>query len=509
LEKHFGQILCWFIFLLKGATMISPFDKFIHSLRNCCMGLLLGFSAVAPAEEGFPAGPIFDEFALTLDSGRRIEALGPLFYDQHKIPETTWAVPPLLSYDTDPDTESKEFDLLYPLLTYERFGMEYRWQFFQLLSFSGGQRQNETGTRRLTIFPLYFQQRSPDTTLNYTALVPFYGHIKERLFRTDVFMVLFPFYLETRRHDVVTDNYLFPIFHLRHGDGLQGWQFWPLVGNEHKDMTLSTNGFGETEVSGGHDWFFAFWPVYFHRNSNLGTDNPEKYRAVVPFYALSRSPKRDVTSVIWPLFAWIDDREKKYREWEGPWPMIVIARGEGKTTTRFWPLFSRAHNAELESDYYLWPLYKYDRYQSAPLDQERTRVLFYLFSDLHEKNTQTGAERKRVDLWPLFTWHREFNGNSRLQILALVESALPNNRGVERNWAPLWSLWRSENNPQAGATSQSLLWNLYRRDTTPASKKCSLLFGLFQYQSDSEMKKVRLFYIPVFRWQASAARPVN
>ena len=96
------------------------------------------------------------------------------------------------------------------------------------------------------------------------------------------------------------------------------------------------------------------------------------------------------------------------------------------------------------SQYYLWPLYKNDRYHADPLEQERTRILFYLFSDVTEKNTDTGAERQRVDLWPLFTWHREFNGNRRLQILALVESALPNNRGVERNWSPLWSLWRSE-----------------------------------------------------------------
>ncbi len=493
----------------KGTMLFASSKTYLGCLLIFCLGLAVGWSSTVPAEEGFHAGPIFDEFALTLDSGKGIEAAGPFFYDQQKDPEETWAVPPLLSYDTAPDTESKEFDLLYPVLTYERFGMEYRWQFCQLLSFSGGQNQNETKARRFTIFPFYFQQRSPDAKLNYTALVPLYGHIKERLFRDDIFMVLFPIYLETRKRDVVTDNYLFPIFHLRHGDGLQGWQFWPLVGDEHKIVTLTTNGFGETEVNGGHDRFFALWPVYFHQNNNLGTENPEKFRAALPFYALSRSPKRDSTSVIWPLFNWIDDREKRYHEWEGPWPIVVIARGEGKTTTRFWPLFSRAHSAKSESDYYLWPLYKNDRYHSDPLEQERTRILFYLFSDVHEKNTETGAERKRVDLWPLFTWHREFNGNTRLQILALVESALPNNRGVERNWAPLWSLWRSENNPRAGAASQSLLWNLYRRETTPVSKKCSLLFGFFQYQSDSEMKKVRLFYIPVGQWQAAASRPVK
>ncbi len=208
------------------------------------MSLLIGVPGVAPAADGFHAGPIFDEFALTLEAGHRIEAVGPLFYDQHKQDlETTWAVPPLLSYNTDPGTESKEFDFLYPMLTYERFGTEYRWQLAQLLSFAGGQDQNETKARRFTIFPFYFQQRSPDPKLNYTALVPLYGHIRERLFRDDIFMVLFPIYRETRKRDVVTDNYLFPIFHLRHGDGLHGWQFWPLVGDEHKDVTTA------------HEWF--------------------------------------------------------------------------------------------------------------------------------------------------------------------------------------------------------------------------------------------------------------
>jgi len=461
------------------------------------------------AEDGISAGPIFDEFNLTLDNGRRTEAIGPFFYDKTKESEKTWAIPPLLSYDTDPDTESKEFDLLYPLLTYERFGMEYRGQFLELFSFSGGQNQKAEQAKRVTLFPLYFQQRSPDTNQNYTALIPIYGHIKDRLFRDDIFVFLFPLYSETRKRDVVTDNYLFPIFHLRRGDGLRGWQVWPLVGNEHKDVTSCTNGFGETEVNGGHDRFFALWPIYFRQNNGQGTDNPEKFRAVLPFYSLTRSPQRDVTTVIWPLFTWIDDRSKKYHEWEGPWPIIDVARGEGKTTTRVWPLFSHAHNDTFESDYYLWPIYKRDRRHTEAMDRERTRVLFYLFQDVREKNLETGAERKRLDLWPLFNWRRDFNGNQRLQILALVETALPDNRGVERNWSPLWSVWRSECNPRSGATNQSLLWNLYRRDATPGTRKCSLLFGFFQYQSDSEMKKWRLFYVPVFQKRCAAEHPAK
>ena len=483
--------------------------QFVQNLRFGCAALTMAFALTVAAEDGFHAGPIFNDQVLTLDSGRRIEALGPFFYEEWKNSEKTWAIPPLLSYDTDPATESREFDLLYPLLTCERFGKEYRWQLGQLLSFSGGQDQDEVPANRFTLFPFYFQQRSPDPGRNYTALFPFYGHIKNRLFRDDIFIFLFPLYSETSKHGVVTDNYLYPFFHLRHGDGLRGWQCWPLVGNEHQDVLARTNGFGDTEIIGGHDRFFALWPVYFHQNNGIGTARPEQFRAVLPVYAVSRSPQRDSFSVLWPFFAWIDEREKKYREWEGPWPFVVIARGKGKTTTRFWPLFSRAHNDTFESDSYCWPLYKYNRLHSGALDRERVHVLFYLFVEAADKNTETGAERRQMALWPLFSWRRDFNGNRRLQLIAPVESALPDNRGIERNWSPLWSVWRSEYNPRAGAASQSLLWNLYRCDTAPAAKKCSLLFGFFQYQSDSEMKKIRLFYVPVFKWHAPAGRPVK
>jgi hypothetical protein len=308
---------------------------------------------------------------------------------------------------------------------------------------------------------------------------------------------------------VVTDNYLYPFFHLRHGDGLFGWQFWPLAGNEHKDVTTRTNGFNETEIIGGHDKFFALWPFYFNETTDLGTDHPEKWHASLLIYAQSRSPQRDYTSVIWPFFAWIDDRGEKYREWEVPWPIVIVARGEGKIITRVFPLFSQAHDNEQESDFYLWPIYRYNHLHAGVLDRQRTRILFYLFGNLTEKNTDTGAVLHRVALMPLFAWQRDFTGQERLQILAPIEPVFPNNRGIERNWSPLWSLWRSESNPKTGAASQSLLWNFYRFDTTPTAKKCSLLLGLFQYQSDSETKRLRLFHVPVFKWHRQPGQPAK
>lgn len=400
-------------------------------------------------------------------------------------------------HDSDPDIERNEYNFLYPLLTYEKYGEEYRWQLIQLFSFSGGQQPDDSGIKHFTIFPFYFQQRSPDTNENYTAFFPFYGHLNGRLFRDRIFFIMFPIYGQTQKRDVVNDNYFYPFFNVNHGNGMHGWQFWPFAGAEHKVVTTSTNGFGEVETVGGYDKSFALWPFYLRQNNGIGTGNPEKFHASIPFYITSRSPMRDSTSVLWPFFTWIDDREKKYREWQDPWPFVIYARGEGKSTSRVFPLFSRSHNNEIENDSYLWPVYQYHRLHADPLDRIRKRILFYLYDDTVEKNTETGTEERRVDMLPFFTYHRDFNGNSRLQILALIEPVLPDNRGIERNWSPLWSLWRAEDNPKTGAGSRSLLWNLYRSDKTLDSKKISILFGLFQYQSVGETNKLRLFYIPV------------
>jgi len=484
--------------------MLIGHKKFKFCLRICSWLMMVKLSFAVFGSDGFVAGPLFGQFSLTLDSGHRTEAVGPFFYSQEIDSGKTWAIPPLFSHDSDPAVEMKEYNVLYPVLTCERFGTEYRWQLGQLLSFSGGEDPRGFSEKRFTLFPLYFQQRSSNASENYTALVPFYGHLKNRLFRDGIFFVMFPIYSETRKRDVITENYLYPFFDVSRGNGMHGWQFWPLVGAKHKVVTTQTNGFGEVETVAGYDKFFALWPIHFYQNTGIGTGDPAKFRADLPFYAVLRSPKRDSTSVLWPFFTWVDDREEKYHEWEGPYPLVVVARGAGKTTTRVWPLFSRAHNDTLESDYYLWPLYRYDWLHSGALDYRRTRILIYLFANVTEKNVDTGSQRRRVDLWPFFDYHRDFNGNQRLQILALIEPVLPNNQGVERNWSPLWSLWRSESNPQSGATSQSLLWNFYRRDRSPGAKNFSLLFGLFQYQSDAKLGKLRLLYLSALKWHLPA-----
>lgn len=524
--------------------------------------------------DGPHAGFFFDRHTLTLEAGSRTEAGGPFFYDQEAELSHTWAIPPLFSHTDWLEGDGTEYDFAYPLLTYDRFGGEYRWQLCQLLSFSGGRSQSEIARDRFTIFPFYFQQRSAESNQNYTALFPVYGHLKNRIFRSEIDFILWPLYVKTvkrpsagpagddlflkglhqwlgaRRGDMTTHNFLLPFFHLRYGDGLFGWQAWPLLGHEHKEITTRTNSWGDAEQTPGHDKRFFLWPFVVKQRRDIGTTNPESQLLLFPLYNQLRSPLRDSTSVLTPFGLTItDDRARKYQEVGAPWPFIVFAWGEGKTINRVWPLFGQAHNASLESDFYLWPVYTHKRIKGETLDRNRNRLFYFLYSRTTELNTETSAVKTRTDLWPLFTHQKNFDGRTRLQILAPLEPILPASKSIERNYSPLWSLWRAENNPKTGGSSQSFLWNLYRREVVPApkplaparpanpqptgnllslfsaasnattnqvvtpepslvlvptpapTKKVSLLFGLFQYESSAETKGWRLFYLPLKKSQ--------
>ena len=498
------------------------------------MAILSAASIHGAAAAETSVGPLFEEFTLSLKNGGRTEAVGPFFYGEQSGAKNSWAIPPLLSFTHDADTDASEFDFAYPLITYDRFGPEYRFQIIQLFSFSGGGTQAGATKDRFTLFPFYFQQRSAESNQNYTALFPLYGTLKNRLFRDEISFALWPLYVKTvrrpgaapvaadkflslanrwarsRRGDVTTYNFVAPIFHLRYGDGMNGWQVWPLAGHEFKAVTTRTNVWGDAESIPGYEKSFVLWPIWLRDTRDLGTTNTSHFAALLPFYTSLRSPARDSTTYLWPCgLTLTEDRAKKYHEADFLWPVFVYARGEGKTATRVWPLFGQAHNDTLESNFYLWPLYKYSRLHSDPLDRERTRVLLFLYSDTRELNTATQKAARRVDLWPLFSQTADFDGNSRLQVLAVLEPILKG-KSIERNFSPLWSLWRAERNAHTGAASQSLLWNLYRHQVAAdGSAKTSCLLGLFQHRSTTNGTGLRLFFIPVKSPPAARATGID
>lgn len=458
---------------LKKSTLLGFVALF------CALMSFLGTARLIGAPV-FESGPLIHDFENTLSGGIRREIAGPIYYREQAGSKRTRAFPPFVSRTDDPDLDYTEVDVLYPVFTYDRFGKESRVQLFQMLSLSDSSEQDDSVRQKLSFFPLYFQQRSTNSAKDYTALFPFYGTLKNRMLRDEIKFVMFPAYGMSRKRDVVTRNYLYPFFHLREGNHLQGWQFWPLVGRETREPHTITNDYGFEVHVPGHRKEFALSPFLFRNHLDIGTTNEVRETAVLPLVSLSRSPARDSSVYLWPFLKFTNDKANQYREWGFPWPLWVIARGEGKHMNRFWPLFSQARKGDLEGVFYLWPFWKEKRALAAPLDRRRTRIMFFLYSDIVERNTDTGEAMQRRDLWPLFTYRKELDGRERLQALSLLAPLLPNNKSVERNYSPLWALWRTEKNPATATRSDSLLWNLWRREITPGQRKNSYFFGLLR-----------------------------
>lgn len=453
----------------------------------------------AAADRHFSAGPLIAHVPLTLEPGEAWEAAGPLWYDQQTEDFHLRGVPPFWTRYDEPYLENTDVYVVPPLYSRHTYGEDRTWQIFQLIRYVHQVGVDDRVTDRFVVFPLVFWQNSTDPDQRYRAIMPFYGRVKGRLFRDEWSFVLFPLYLQTRKRDVVTDNYVAPIVHVRRGNGLRGWQVWPLVGHETKEPTTRTNLVGETAVIPGHRKFNLVWPLYWRHDLGLGGDDERRIRGLLPLWWSDRAPTRDHHSVLWPFFSWTDDRAEQYRQWNLPFPFFAIARGEGKTLDRYWPIYSYGHKPGVESGLWFWPLYRWRRLEGENFTLEKKTVAIVLYRDIEQTKREAGTTRRTRASWPFFLAENEPDGRRRLQVPALFEP-LNDGRGVRRNWSPLWSLYRREDNPAAGASSESLLWNLWREDTRDEVTRGSLLFGLVQYQAAPDARRWRLFGLGP-RWQ--------
>lgn len=486
-----------------------------YLLMVACVGVGALLSPIRAADWGEWYGPAWTEFKLTYAEGRRVEAAGPFWAREWRWPEgeapaadatelpvsrlaRTLTLAPLFNWSHEPGVENVSWDCLYPVITYDRYGPEWRLQVFQLLRFTGGATQEAASTRSFTLVPFFWFRRSAqEPALNYSAVWPFYGSLQKRLFRDEVRFVMWPTYVQTRRRGVVTDNYLAPFVHIRRGDGLRGWQVWPFYGTEHQAVTTRTNGFGEVETAPGHASRFVLWPFYSAAELGVGSTNPITQRTLLPFLSLHTSPARDRSLYAWPFGpVFLRDRERDYRQVSFLFPLFAFARGPGKQAARVWPLYGITRYPESQSQFAAWPLYLRKDTRSEGLERHTTRVGLFLYTDLETRDRRTGQTVRRTDLWPLFAARRDRAGNERFQVLALLEPLLPANESIRRLYSPLWALWRSEHRPATGTQTRALLWNLYREERRPGAKKCSLLFGLFQYESTPAGQRGRLLFVP-------------
>ncbi len=464
--------------------------------------LLLPGMSWAAKSEIVTVWPLLDYRRSPAADYTSIHILGPVLKFERKGNERAFALRPLYSRHWDASEGAGTSETLYPIGSGKWSAGAESYQGLHLLQSDFG--PTEQGSENeFTLFPFLFYGKGHAGQESYFAFFPFGGTIREKFGRDEIRFALFPLYSRTRKGRTTHTHALWPILSRTDGENESGWKFWPLAGAAEKEGVYRKG--------------FFLWPVFFSEDLRLDGENPERRRAAFPFYLRQESPRMSSTTVLWPFFSHHLNREKDGEEWNFPWPLLRISRGSYHSGWRVLPFHADERVGATRKRWFLWPVYKIEELHTDVVDRRRDRVLYFLFSHLEEEKVPTGDHLRRVALWPLFTYTNR-NGLKHFRTLALLEPFFPESGGIERNWAPLWSVYQLKRDGRGNEVS-SLFWNLYWKERQGESlalelfplfsfyrnggdaEEWRLLKGLFSYRQDRGGRNIRLLYLPwSFSW---------
>ena len=456
--------------------------------------------ADVPPDDGtiFTLWPLVDYRTSPREGFSNLSILGPLVKLQQSRDTETLAVRPLFFREDDRARRSTKSDYLYPLFFSESGEEVERVQalrgLFQVNTFRRGEEGREEESSMF--FPFYLK----GTSLKYGPylwIFPFYGDAYERFWKDEYHFVMFPLYGRTVNRGTTTRNYFYPFFATIEGERESGFQFWPLYGQARKE--------------GVYQKRFLAWPIFFYENLDLDTENPVTRITALPFYAATDGPQITSRRYLWPFFGYTDNRKSGVSETDWFWPFWVTGRGGGIEVDRFLPFYADERSPGKSKQWFLWPFYRRDRVETDLFEQERHRILYFLYSDVEERWPKAGTSRRRTMFWPLFVYRSDERGVRSLSFPAPVEPVL-DREGIEKSWAPLWRIYQQRWN-SAGDSAASFLWNLYWHEVRgselayelfplvsyrggAAASDLKLLKGLIRYRSGAEGTRLSFFWLP-------------
>ena len=457
--------------------------------------ILAAGSAAAAGEGGVTTlWPLFDYRSSPASGYSNLSILGPIFKRERSGNATKTAFRPLFFNQSDKDSSDSE--ILYPLASTSSSGGDSDTQVLKIYQKHVSRAGTSEEKRESMLFPLYISGQS-EKYGPYSSFFPLHGDIYERFWRDEYHYTLFPLYGRTVKNGTTSTNWLYPIFNTVSGEKESGFQFWPLYGQSSKEGVYARR--------------FVLWPFYIRESLGLNSDNPTENTTLLPLYASSRSPQRSSTHIPWPFCGVVRDGTGNIIERDILWPFWVTAQGKDYSIERFIPFYAESKIKDSTSNWIMWPLYRHESIDSAAFRQDKTSLLYFLFSRSDESWPESGKDRARSALWPLYAWKRDEAGIRSLSMPALAEAVIWND-GVERNWAPLWRLLIAQWDDK-GNHAVSLLWNLYWQErrgqelawelsplvsyrSTGRVTEFRLLKGLFGYGGGEDGNSLSLFWIP-------------
>jgi len=235
---------------------------------------------------------------------------------------------------------------------------------------------------------------------------------------------------------------------------------------------------------------FVLWPIWTEAEYYYPGSSGRAY-ILFPLFGRTRLEDQDTLMVVPPLVRF--SRGERLNVVNSPWPFIQIKTGEVEQLY-LWPLFGRRVMRGQRTTFALWPLIWGHRTDRSDAIVRRSMLIPFYYSEVQEARVMDPEEDVRRiavqrKVWPLGSYRRE-GEESRFRAPDLWPVRdIP---VVERNWAPLWTLYartRMEDD-----LDSELLWGLYRHRRRGEEKSYTSIFPLLEWKRDDREEEDR------FRW---------
>ena len=420
-------------------------------LGTVCLGTVcLGASAARALD--IKLWPLID-YRRTETGGRSLRLLGPLFAYERNDGTSSITLRPLFSLTRTPQRGASELAVLYPAFISRREREQTTLRLLGLVSYQSAPPHPSTQwERRFTVFPLVFYRHS---AVRGTALsvLPFYADLDNMFGYERIQMIAFPVFLRLQGSLVERTWAPFPFVGWSGGTLGSGVRVFPFYGYDQE---------GEA-----HRTRYILWPFYVTQERHFTRPERERRLVAFPFYSSIESPGQHSRGYGIVAVTHSIDRTAQTDTWGFPWPFWVSQRdlrtGE-RTALRLAPFFGTRRAGDVDSRFLLWPLYRRQTQATADYRHTRRDAFLVLYRDIEDVQFDRGHHRRLRTLFPLVR-AAERDGRREMSTPAVLDALFPRNEIVRQLYAPLWQLYRRE---QDGAQPArwSLLWDLVSSDGT-------------------------------------------
>jgi hypothetical protein len=461
------------------------------------VGLLLLLCGCAVGREPAPvrtyAWPFFSE-TYDVDGTRRGRALGPLVEEEAR-PDgyVRRTVRPFFSYTVSPSEAENDLLFFYPVGRYRdrrQAGWEGRRETqFHLMpfvwwndvSYSPGHRELD-----YFFFPLVF---GGDSTIegSHFAVLPFGGNLKGYFGQDEVRFIMFPLYVELRRHERVTYYMPFPIVRWGYGPGYRTYGVLPIFARTEVWREVDddiTGGVNRLPVA---DRWTVLWPLFRYDRDRMDRRYPRESLKVYPLFGYSRTPVTLNFSMLfvlnYPMFSYTRADLTDTTILDLFWPVFRYGKGDDYQHFRLWPLwdysvrdYGRGQTSTMINA--LWPLFWYYEDVFPEYTEKRYHVIPLFFANFRRYMPEpdgTVRTSELIRVWPLAKYRKTLDDTYTFEMLSIFPFSDEN---FDNTYGPFFKFFTVTSGP----------------DET----KVNLLFRLFSYEEDPYRVDVSL--APLFDW---------